>query len=62
MVLSHEGWTVLYHCGRRRGTLQACSTQVILDKDHVPMCSWQGLGTIRTKRMVQQEDWNLAYC
>ena len=25
MVLSHEGWTVLYHCGRRGVTLQACS-------------------------------------
>ena len=38
MVLSHEGWTALYHCGRRGGTLQACSTQVLLDEDHVPMC------------------------
>ena len=39
MVLSHKGWTALYHCGRQGGTLQACSTQVILDEDHVPMCS-----------------------
>ena len=38
MVLSHERWTALYHCGRRGGTLQACSTQVLLDEDHVPMC------------------------
>ena len=38
MVLSHEGWTALYHCGRRGGTLQACSTYVLLDEDHVPMC------------------------
>ena len=38
MVLSHEGWTALYHCGRQGGTLQACSTQVLLDEDHVPMC------------------------
>ena len=38
MVLSHKGWTALYHCGRRGGTLQACSTQVLLDEDHVPMC------------------------
>ena len=38
MVLSHEGWTALYHCGGQGGTLQACSTQVLLDEDHVPMC------------------------
>ena len=38
MVLSHEGWTALHHCGGRGGTLQACSTQVLLDEDHVPMC------------------------
>ena len=38
MVLSHEGWTALHHCGGRGGTLQAFSTQVLLDKDHVPMC------------------------
>ena len=35
---SHEGWTAFYHCGRQGGTLQACSTQVVLDEDHVPMC------------------------
>ena len=38
MVLSHEGCTVLYHCGGRGGTIQACSTQVVLDEDHLPMC------------------------
>ena len=38
MVLSHEGWTALHHCGGRGGTLQACSAQVLLDEDHVPMC------------------------
>ena len=39
MVLSHEGRTALHHCGGRGGTLQACSTQVLLDEGHVPMCS-----------------------
>ena len=38
MVLSHEGWTALHHCGGQGGTLQSCSTQVLLDEDHVPMC------------------------
>ena len=36
--LSHEGWTMLYHCGRQGWNLQACSTQVVSDEDHFPMC------------------------
>ena len=38
MGLSHQGWTVLYHCSGQGGTIQACTTQVVLDEDHVPMC------------------------
>ena len=61
MVLSHEGWTALYHCGGQGGTLQACSTQVLLDKDHVPMCGGKAQVRYEEERMVRQEDWNLAY-
>ena len=43
------------------GTLQACSTQVLLDKDHVPMCSGKAKVRHEEKRMVRREDWNLAY-
>ena len=52
MVLSHEGWTALYHCGGQGGTLQTCSTQVLLDQDHVPMCGGKAWVRHKEKRMV----------
>ena len=51
-ALSYKGWTALYHCGGRGGTIQACSTQVILDEDHVPMSRGKAQVRYEQKCMV----------
>ena len=61
MVLSHKGCTALHHCSGQGGTLQACSTQALLDKDHVPMCIGKALVRYEEERMVRREDWNFSY-